>query len=177
MSARLTELKDTETRLTGKTAAGASVHRSRGLNTSPDDLPAILLYAPDEDGTPIGAGHPQFNLSITLAVEVRVAATGDWDTAAAALMDEVKTTLFTDPDWTRRWAKPISYRIRQYIEAKGERPLCGEVMTLSLEPAATDEYQPVAQPELANVTFDIDLTVPTPDGVADVTVVAVSPPA
>ena len=55
MPIRIDHLKDAETRLKVKTRAGYNVLRSRAYSPDDGDLPALLLYAPDEDGEAHGA--------------------------------------------------------------------------------------------------------------------------
>ncbi|MBF0251798.1 MAG: hypothetical protein HQL35_14345 [Alphaproteobacteria bacterium] len=176
MPTRIEHLADLQFRLLNKTAAGARVYRSRTARTDARDLPAILLYAPDETGEPVGAGAPQYAMDVTLAVEVRVnGVADDWDTQAAGLMDEIKQILFTDPAWTARWARAARFQVHQYLDGQGEAVLAGEVLTLTCRDDDLAVFEPVGLTTLDRIDVTVDHAGPDgPDGVTDATIIAES---
>ena len=141
MSVRLQDLSDAGQWLR---TAGINFHQSRATSIPDDRLPAVLGYAPDEEGDPLGGSHPHFRVSATLEFEGRVAASDGWDTAAAALTERILQTLYGDPEWLARWKHPPRYRVRQYIDDKGRRPVCGEVLTITGERQQPREIRPRA---------------------------------
>ncbi len=143
-------LADARTRLLDRTDAGDRIFVARVFDLPEDLLPALCLYAPDEEGTPLG-GHPQWTRSLTLAIEVRVTASRDWGVAAARLTGQALRALAADPVWTALWRDVPAYRMRQFLDPQGATPLCGEVLTLTLVPSRTFEIVPLA-PRLTGLT-------------------------
>lgn len=172
MPTRAEHLEDIRERLSGKIATvGDKVYRARVKTLGEGQLPAICLYAPDEDGTEpvVTGGHPQYRPFHTLAIEIRVKHGDGFDVAAGQIVEAVKQLLFTDSDWRARFAGHARYRVRQFLDHRGETAFCGEVLTLTVQDARPTEYKPGA-PELALIHFAQDVDGDgAPDVEADVT--------
>jgi len=158
MTNRIVDLTDIQARLMGKTTVAERVYRSRAWNVPDKKLPAVLLYAMQESGTPVSpAGHPQFRDTPTFSIQVLVEEGLNWDTAAMTITEEIKTLLFSDPEWVARWKEVPSFTVQQFVEKDGAKNIVGEVLTVSVERQRPTEYKPVGAVELASVATTIDL--------------------
>lgn len=175
MPTRAAHLTDIETRLAGKIAkVGDRVYRSRTKTLDPArHLPAICLYAPDEDSGPsiVTGGHAQYRPTHTLAIEIRVAEKDGFDVEAGAITEAVKTLLFTDPAWSGRFQPHPTWRVRQFFDRRGEQTFCGEVLTITAADKKPTAYPPAA-PLLTGITAQADVD---GDGAADITSQADAP--
>jgi hypothetical protein len=158
MTTRQAIITDAVTRLKAAAASGVRVYRARldGLPKGVDRV--VSVYAPNERGEALDAGLEHFGMSMTLAIEVRVAAAEDWDAAAGALVEWAKTTLFTDPAWRALFRAPMSFETEQFLvaQAPGELGHCVEILALTLTPKANQEF-PLATPGvIAGVDVALD---------------------
>jgi len=156
MPSRLDHLDDLTTRLLGKTNCGNNVFRSRVAAVDEGKLPAICVYAPTETGTPLGAGHPQYQMTVTLMIEIRLSDSTDWDLKTGVIVEQVKNVLFTDPAWTGRWVSAPDFRVQQYLEDKAHKPFVGEVIEMTCRVADPDEYVIANADDLLTVAIDVN---------------------
>ncbi|MBE0530241.1 MAG: hypothetical protein IH626_05390 [Rhodospirillales bacterium] len=168
MPTRAEHIEDIRLRLTGRIdAVGERVWRGRVETIPPRSMPAICLYAPEEDSGEalVRGGHAQYRPTHTLAIEVRVPDANGFDVAAGDIVEEIKTILFRDPAWTVRFQPHPRWRVRQFVDRRGEQAFCGEVLTLVVADKQPVAYPPLA-PQLTRITASADVD---GDGVADLT--------
>lgn len=147
MPSRYDHLADIKARLLGRIEPiGAAIHLARVKTLDVDQLPALCLYAPEAtSGEPLATGTaPQFAPTVHLAIEVRVPEADGFDQAAGAIVERIKTLLFTDPVWLRRFKRYPTWRVHQYLDRRGETTFCGEVMTIQAEDRVPTVFEPVA---------------------------------
>lgn len=154
MPTRAEHLQDIFDRLSGKVApVGGNIFRSRVAALPVNKLPAICLYAPEEDSGPaeVVTAQPQYQPSYTLAIEIRVPERDGFDVLAGEIAEAVKTLLLTDQDWINRFRRYPRWKVRQFLERRGEESFCGEVITLTVTDRRPTEYRPKA-PMLTGIT-------------------------
>lgn len=170
MPTRAEHLDDIRARLSGKIAiVGARVWRGRVTAIPPAQLPAVCLYAPQEDSGEVEAvgTQPAYQPTHTLVVEVRVPFSDGFDIAAGAVVEQVRHILLTDQGWLKRFKPYPRFAIRQFLERRtGEEAFCGEVLTITAMDRRPTEYRPNA-PMLSGVSLGIDIT---GDGVPEITI-------
>lgn len=159
MPTRAEHLADIRTRLDGKIAeVGDHVYCSRVVTLAPNLLPAICLYAPEEDSgaAEVPGAQPQYQPTHTLAIEIRVPEDDGFDVTAGAITEAIKVLLFTDQGWLNRFKRYPRWRVKQFLERRGDDSFCGEVLTLTVTDRRPTEFRPVA-PLLAGITTAVEI--------------------
>jgi len=159
---RMDHLLDLEARLKADAPLVAHIpaiafYRSRAAQIPVGVRAAVMLYAPEENGAPLSAGGvPQYPQDLTIAIEVRIMKLDDWDIEAGVITELIKSALFTDPVWLSRWKSNPSFTVRQFLEAKPEQVLCGEVISLNVTDRIPHQYAPVHS-ALTGIDLAVDL--------------------
>jgi len=154
-------LVDVQARLiAAATAAESHVFRSRVSNLPESFMPAIVAYAPRFGLAPLGAGHPRYLITHTIAVECRVMMLDDFDTAALSLAQEVMVALFGDPDWTARWKATPAVECEIVLSGEGEKGFAAALLTLTCADAASTDFIPSPTipvgPEITGFDIHVD---------------------
>lgn len=121
--------------LTGEQFAAVTIESPGDWNTAPEDLPAILLRAPDDRKESIGKGAPQFTSTCTIEIEARVGELTD--TAAQdsieALCLAIEMALLTNIDLIRIINQVVSVESRTEISSDGKLHFGGARMLFAFE--------------------------------------------
>ena len=121
--------------LTGEQFAGVAIESPGDWNTSPEDLPAILLRAPDDRKESIGKGAPQFTSTCTIEIEARVGELTD--TAAQDSIEglclAIEMALLTNNDLLRIINQVVSVESRTEISSDGRIHFGGARMLFAFE--------------------------------------------
>lgn len=89
-----------KTTLTGLTSTGTRVTDSRVYPIESDGTPAIVIYTKSEDSQPLDMGTVSTRIidrNLTVAVEVYVKATSDFDNVLDTCCKEIETAIYADP--------------------------------------------------------------------------------
>lgn len=167
MPERADHLEDIRARLADMIdGVGDHVYRSRVVTLSTNMLPAVCLYAPEEDsGDAIAAGgHAQYRPTHTLCIEIRVGHGDGFDLAAGKVVKRIKDLLFRDPDWTGRFKPHPRWSVKQFLDRRGDEVFCGEVLTITVTDKRPTDYPPTA-PQLTGISASADMD---GDGVGDI---------
>ena len=145
MTSRHEHLQDIAARLTGS-IGDINIWLSRVKTLDVDQLPAICLYAPEEQSGEVEArgAAPQFRPHYHLTVEVRVREADGFDTEAGRIIELVKKRLFCDPVWLSRFDRYPTWHINQFLDRRGEQTFCGEVLVIAARDRLPIEFPPVA---------------------------------
>ena len=121
--------------LTGEQFANVSIESPGDWNTPPEDLPAILLRAPDDRKESIGKGPPQFTSTCTIEIEARVGELTD--TAAQDSIEglclAIEMALLTNIDLIRIINQVVSVESRTEISSDGRIHFGGARMLFAFE--------------------------------------------
>lgn len=121
--------------LLGATDAGERVYRTRRRPGTEDELPALLVYALDEEMTPSGdsGSEPAFDHSLTLAVEVVVSAGPDADEGLDRLCGQILDRLLRDPKWLDLAGDVDRIDTHTVLPKDGDRDYLGAVIKIILK--------------------------------------------
>lgn len=153
MTTRAQHLQDIIDRLKDRIpAVGDRLYPSRVVTLPTTLLPAICLYGPEEDSGPpeVTGAQPQYQPTHTLAIEVRVAEKDGFDVEAGAIAETVKQLLFADQSWLNRFKRYPTWKVRQFLDRRGQDSFCGEVITLTVTDRRPTEFLPNA-PSLSGI--------------------------
>lgn len=173
---RTTLRRETAARLTGATAAGPRVYRSRAVPLQPQHLPAIMVYTLGQSDRAVGIGEPSFDSTVDLVVEIAVqaGADGDLEDRLDALEHQVKALLLQDPDWLSLTGGVEAIETDTTIaEARGLR-LIASRSTFRVK-SGGETWPPLLPDQLAELRLGFDcidpsdpnLARPGPDGRAE----------
>lgn len=121
--------------LTGEQFAGVNIESPGDWNTPPEQLPAILLRAPDDRKESIGKGAPQFTSTCTIELEARVGAATDAaaQDAIEALCLVIEMALLTNDDLIRIVSQVVSVESRTEVTSDGRIHFGGARMLFAFE--------------------------------------------
>ncbi|PKR50771.1 hypothetical protein [Thalassospira marina] len=104
----------------------------RLMEISADSLPAISIYAPTDDMSPMGASW-QFSANISLSFEVLQSAYEGWCQATESLTVQIITGLCASAEWRGLWQAPPSFATKQTVRGDPGQSMAGEITTISGE--------------------------------------------
>lgn len=151
---------DAAARLTGKTAAGDNVFRSRATPVPVEKLPAIVIFTPSDEGVRIGDAEPAFRQTLTMAFEVLAAETDD-DDVLDGLCEKIETLLLQDGSWVAQFEQIAGITTDIGQRDEGDRVLAAAVITIQV--VFVNSFRPLMDDDdLKTMAVDWDLA--SPDG-------------
>lgn len=120
--------------LSGAAFTGVAIESPGDWDTAPEDLPAILLRAPDDRKASLSKGQPTFTTTVSIEIEARVSGTTaeTAQDAIEALCFAIETALFSSYDLTCA-ASLVSCDTRAEITADGRVHYGAARITLQAE--------------------------------------------
>src|SRR5471032_1844846 len=120
--------------LAGEVFAGVTIESPGDWDTPPEDLPAILLRAPDDRKVSLSKGQPSFTTTVSIEIEARVSGTTaeSAQDAIEALSFAIETALFSNYDLTGA-ANLVACDTRMEITADGRTHFGAARMILQAE--------------------------------------------
>jgi hypothetical protein len=157
--------EDLRALLDGATDAGSSVFKSRSEPFAEDDLPAIAIVTPSEDGDNLAAdgGHPQLRKTLTVVIRCMVAATSDASMSIAldTLTEQVEPLILTNIDFIKAREKLLDFNTALATTEDGA--VIPGVADITMRLQYTEEYPPVIGDDLKTIAADWDMASPRND--------------
>ncbi|EHJ8971176.1 ATP-binding protein [Salmonella enterica] len=155
--------------LKGKTRAQARVYSPRDWPTHEEMYPVILVQTPHEEKASLGNAAPEFTVTTTVQISVRVQQFDgeENDGAMQALAElevmrtEVEKAVINSYDLTRKIQQYAAVRSTVGVDAGGEGHMAMLVMEMDIEHyQGPEDFYPT---ELAGFN-EMDVTIAMPDG-------------
>jgi hypothetical protein len=121
------------TTLTGLTTTGSNIYRTRVYPLAEDKLPGLAIYTRDESTGYETMGIPRTQIrNLTVAVEIYVKGTSNYDDTLDAICVEIEEALYTD--LTRGgYAKDTNItNMDAEFSGEGDQPVARSTLTIDI---------------------------------------------
>lgn len=133
--------------LKGETDAKERVYDSRVIPWDADDLPGISVYTSAQRGSGYTVSPtPNFDMQLTLNIEVAVAAVDGWAEKLDDICEKVETRLLENQLFIKLFTYVPGFNTSLDYHHEGDRPIASALMSLDLafnwfyEPTVPDDF-------------------------------------